>query len=413
MNENDNKKEQAAAPTTVLDAGTVEARGIGTIKASSREQVSQDITDFMNGQGKLAEIRAFFTVWIFITRLPAPTWVDLHPGHLMRGMAFFPLAGMIVGVLVSLWFDVASVLLGLPPVVAAGISQAASFWATLCFHEDGLGDAADGLGGGWTRSQILKIMTDTRLGTYGVCILILHSFLKLQLLGALGISVWNLSGESSGAGPAIVVMQTLARLTAPYLIRTRDYVDEVGPKSPYYSFMVQAKYLVSWERLSFAILTCFMVTSLLYGMTMAFVLIVGVLCFAQYAGSYGDHRLGGVMGDYLGATICVAEILILVMLLAQDAVRNNSVDLIEAFRTHGGGMTGLLTEAWKQPNTAVGVLIRFVIIITLTSIWCKSVGHSPLAFDDEEETAVTTESSDAASCESNGETVPSGRHEQN
>jgi hypothetical protein len=136
--ENGNKKQGAA--TTVLEAGTVESRGIGT-NASSREQVLDEITNFLTGEGKLsfaAETRAFFTVWIFITRLPAPTWVDLHPGFLMRGMAFFPLAGMIVGILVSVWFDVSTVLLGLPPVVAAGISQAASFWATLCFHEDGL-----------------------------------------------------------------------------------------------------------------------------------------------------------------------------------------------------------------------------------------------------------------------------------
>ncbi len=117
--ENGNKKQGAA--TTVLEAGTVESRGIGEGKLSFA-----------------AETRAFFTVWIFITRLPTPTWVDLHPGFLMRGMAFFPLAGMIVGILVSVWFDVSTVLLGLPPVVAAGISQAASFWATLCFHEDGL-----------------------------------------------------------------------------------------------------------------------------------------------------------------------------------------------------------------------------------------------------------------------------------
>jgi len=57
----------------------------------------------------------------------------------------------------------------LPSDIAACISQAASFYMTICFHEDGLGDSADGIGGVWTKSQILKIMTDTRLGTYGFC----------------------------------------------------------------------------------------------------------------------------------------------------------------------------------------------------------------------------------------------------
>ena len=49
----------------------------------------------------------------------------------MRGMAYFPLAGLIVGILVSTFFDVITVVLGMPPVVAAGMSQVASFWATM------------------------------------------------------------------------------------------------------------------------------------------------------------------------------------------------------------------------------------------------------------------------------------------
>ena len=69
---------------------------------------------------------------------------------------------------------------------------------------DGLADSADGIGGGWSRDQILKIMTDTRLGTYGCAILLLYIIAKIELLATSGASVWAV-GECVGAGPAILV----------------------------------------------------------------------------------------------------------------------------------------------------------------------------------------------------------------
>ena len=50
---------------------------------------------------------------------------------------------------------------------------AATLLATGCLHEDGLADTADGFGGGKTREQKLDIMRDSRIGTYGVCALML------------------------------------------------------------------------------------------------------------------------------------------------------------------------------------------------------------------------------------------------
>ena len=68
--------------TTILPKGTVEARGMGT-HIHSRKVISNQIQQFIKGEGKFgfwAEVRGFFTVWTFVTRLPGPTWVDHHPG---------------------------------------------------------------------------------------------------------------------------------------------------------------------------------------------------------------------------------------------------------------------------------------------------------------------------------------------
>jgi adenosylcobinamide-GDP ribazoletransferase len=43
----------------------------------------------------------------------------------------------------------------------------ATLLATGAFHEDGLADSVDGFGGGWTREDVLRIMKDSRIGSYG------------------------------------------------------------------------------------------------------------------------------------------------------------------------------------------------------------------------------------------------------
>ena len=83
--ENNGTKNSSSGSTTVLPKGTVESRGMGT-HAESRDVVSKEIQDFLHGEGKLsfwAEVRGFFTVWMFVTRLPSPSWVDVHPGEML------------------------------------------------------------------------------------------------------------------------------------------------------------------------------------------------------------------------------------------------------------------------------------------------------------------------------------------
>lgn len=288
-----NAKLKKSGSTTILESGTVEGRGMGT-NINSRQVISSQIQEFLEGEGKLspkAEFRAFFTVWSFVTRLPSPTWVDHHPGYLMRGMAYFPFSGLLIGIFVSSFFDFAHVALALPLTISSVLAEVASIWVTGCFHEDGLADSADGIGGGWSRDEILRIMQDTRLGTYGCTILLLYMIAKVELIGAAGASVWTL-GACFGAGPSILVTQMMARLTAPILIRTRDYVDEQGPKYKFYSFMVEAKHLVSWHRVIFAAMTSFVVAALAYGAEKGFILTITVIIVSAFAGRYGEYLLG-------------------------------------------------------------------------------------------------------------------------
>lgn len=370
-----------AGMTTVLRAGTVEARGTGTRSVT----VADEIREFLSGEGRLsarAEVRGFFTVWTFVTRLPGPTWVDHHPGYLMRGMAYFPAAGCLIGGFVCVWYDLAVAACGLPLRVASAAAEGASLWVTGCFHEDGLADSADGIGGGWTREQILRIMTDTRLGTYGCAVLLLYVAAKMELTASLGGSVWEV-GACRGGGPAIVVTHSLARLTSPILIRTHDYVDESGPKSRFYGFFVEARRLVTWHRVIFALASSFALANAFYGVEMAFMLIACVIFAAFFSGRYAEYLLGGVMGDYLGGTICVTEIALLTLLLLIQGNGGSRFAITlrcaaELLLVAARGEAEISVNTRCADDAGPAAVIRFAAVLLFTFVWCSCVGHPPV-----------------------------------
>ena len=119
----------------------------------------------------------------FLTRVPAPDWVGHDADRLDRSVRYFPLVGAGVGLVSGLvWLALVAVL---PPLPAAAFAILAGVLLTGAFHEDGLADTWDGLGGGLTRDSALEIMRDSRLGTYGGAALVFSLLARTALLAAL------------------------------------------------------------------------------------------------------------------------------------------------------------------------------------------------------------------------------------
>jgi adenosylcobinamide-GDP ribazoletransferase len=126
------------------------------------------------------QLQLFFAALQYFTRLPVPPSVG-HSQQLLNDAArFFPLVGLVVGIIVASTLYLASWLW--PAPIAVLLALAMSLWITGAFHEDGLADAIDGLGGGYDRAQCLAIMRDSRIGTYGTVALILSLGLRASVL---------------------------------------------------------------------------------------------------------------------------------------------------------------------------------------------------------------------------------------
>lgn len=134
-------------------------------------------------------IRHYLLALQFFTRIPVTgrlaDWVGYSPATLRSSAAHFPGVGWLVGGLAALVFGVLRLLM--PDVegvswVAAVASTVLTVMVTGAFHEDGLSDVADGLGGSQDRVRSLEIMKDSRVGAFGALALVLALLLKVALL---------------------------------------------------------------------------------------------------------------------------------------------------------------------------------------------------------------------------------------
>lgn len=188
------------------------------------------------------QLELFLCAVQFLTRIPTPALTCFEPDWVTRSARYFPLVGQVVGLIC------AAVLLGATQLwtgwIAALLAVGVGLLITGCFHEDGLADSFDGLGGGQTRARRLEIMKDSRVGTYGIAALVVTLALKVAalatmppLLAAIGL----IAAHGLGRGAAVIAM----RLT-PYAVEGEATKWKPVPQSVTRGEMSMAVLLAAW-----------------------------------------------------------------------------------------------------------------------------------------------------------------------
>ena len=254
----------------------------------------------------------FFNASVFLTRLPAPQWVPFNNGLLRLSAVYFPLVGVMGGFLGALMW---CVLGGLFPVpLALVLTLCFCIYLTGAFHEDGWADSCDALGGGYSKEAVLKIMKDSRLGTYGV----------VGLLGMLAVkflSLWVLAEQYGilSAGLLLVVGQGLSRWFALAVMATLRYVRDDFGKSKPLAHSISLGNLV-WAACPVIVVSAWAVysTVLTTGvMALAFLVAYG---FVVYFARQLKKAIGGYTGDGLGAVQQLSEVGFYLALIALQGV---------------------------------------------------------------------------------------------
>ncbi|MEY3680166.1 MAG: cobalamin synthase [Actinomycetota bacterium] len=237
----------------------------------------------------------FLGALVFLTRVPFRTSRSLDTA---RSVPWFPIVGLVIGALVG---GVAAALEPwASPSVAAGVAIVIGLLVTGAFHEDGLGDVADAFVGGWTREDRLRILKDSRHGTYGVVALVSSVALRFVALGAL-----------VAAGPRVAFA---GAVTAHGLARA-GAVGTMLLARPATGEGLGADYVARLRRGSsaFGIVATLSLTLVLIGWWSAAAL-AAVVVSATLLTAWSRRKIGGFSGDVLGAIEQCGEITVLVTL---------------------------------------------------------------------------------------------------
>jgi cobalamin 5'-phosphate synthase/cobalamin synthase len=228
----------------------------------------------------------------FLTRIPTGRWMVFDEKQVARSAAWFPFVGALIGALCAL---VAALLRGrVPwPMTAVAVLIIETL-ITGALHLDGLADTADGFGGGKDRDDILRIMRDHAIGSYGGAAISLLIALKLVAYsGVLQRTDWL---------AAVIVTPSLGRwslllLTAglPYARSTSSPARQMG-KAPLFVGTVMIVVLLVAVRLA-----------------RAWAAAAAAVAVTVVFGLYCRRRIGGITGDTLGANLELCESAALVL----------------------------------------------------------------------------------------------------
>ncbi|MEM6557252.1 MAG: adenosylcobinamide-GDP ribazoletransferase [Pseudomonadota bacterium] len=229
----------------------------------------------------------------FLTRIPIPSGGLYTPERMAASVRYYPMVGLLVGCVCAAVFALS--LAVFPQVIAILLAIAASLLVTGGFHEDGLADTFDGIGGGLDRDRALEVMRDSRLGTYGTLALVMVLSTKAVSLALLPVGF---------IVATLMAAHSLSRLSSVLVIATSTYVRAEGTGKPVAEGVsLISLVMIALTGAAIVAVWCWLLPPMALGCA-AFGLVVGHGAMRLFF----EPKLGGYTGDTLGAVQQVSEL---------------------------------------------------------------------------------------------------------
>jgi adenosylcobinamide-GDP ribazoletransferase len=244
-------------------------------------------------------IRGLRAAFVFFTRIPLGGFPYRRQDWIWAA-AHAPLVGLVLGAVLG---GLDRVVLPLGALPSAVLVIGASLLLTGALHEDGLADTSDALGGGHDPTRVLAILKDSRIGSFGGAALVFSIVARAALLAQLGpAGPWALPVVACGArvGP-IWLMVALPYVTDTAEAKSRDVARGGLP---------QALVATAW----FGGVVAFALMSSRFTRARLSALVVALIAVTVLTGWRYRRRVGGITGDFLGATEQLGEVAALAML---------------------------------------------------------------------------------------------------
>lgn len=236
---------------------------------------------------------------IFFTRLPFWRLYQPPKKAYETVVEHWPLVGWLTGGIMGL------VLIGckifLPVIISVLIAMVVRVLITGALHEDGLADFFDGFGGGKNKDQILNIMKDSRIGTYGVLGLIFYELIFCFLLVSIATHRENLYLLLF-----VIAADSFSKMVAGQVIQMMPYARTAEQSK---SGVVYRKFTISSGISLFFQGALPMAVFLFYRHFAGWEWLIFVPCFVLYFLYLLLYKkIGGYTGDCCGAIFLLIEL---------------------------------------------------------------------------------------------------------
>ncbi|MFC2025360.1 adenosylcobinamide-GDP ribazoletransferase [Chloroflexota bacterium] len=251
----------------------------------------------------------FLAALKFLTIIPLPHKREISSKEVGRSLAYFPVVGITIGLILAGLNWLLSFLL--PPAIVNGLLIVSLVVISGALHLDGFVDTCDGIAGHKTVEKRWQVMHDSRVGAFGTIgafLLLLVKYLSLN------------SVPDNLLMATLVLMPVVSRWAMVYAVFTYPYARPAGLGKVF-------KQEASWQTFAIATtITLAVAIGLARWANIAYFYLAGpaimldIWVLTVAIATYLKRKFSGLTGDTYGAINEMAEVgvLLLVCLLAHN-----------------------------------------------------------------------------------------------
>ncbi len=214
-----------------------------------------------------------------------------------KSVIFFPLIGAFIGVLLVIISRLTSAFL--PVSVSDAIVLAVLILVTGGLHVDGFADTIDAFAGGKNKDDVLRIMKDSRIGTFGVTGLIMLLLTKY-------ISIQNLPVDTKYL--ILIAMPIFGRWSVLPMGSIFKYARIEGGTGKAFAESIGLKEFIIGTLTALAIIVSLLKFK-------GFLMFIVIFIVTLIIGRYSEKKINGITGDVFGAAIELNELIVLILAL--------------------------------------------------------------------------------------------------
>lgn len=240
-------------------------------------------------------LKSFLLSLQFLTIINIKNDAPIDEKSFGRSVIFLPLIGLLIGVLLVITSKILFAIL--PVLISDAIVLIVLIIITGGLHVDGFADTIDGFAGGKNKDDILRIMKDSRIGTFGVVGIVMLLLTKY-------LSIYSLQEDTKYL--VLIAMPVIGRWSVLPMGLFFKYARIEGGTGKIFAESIRLKEFIIGTIMALAIIIPLF---RLKGFLMLAVIFIVTLLI----GRYSKRKINGITGDVFGATIEINELIILIL----------------------------------------------------------------------------------------------------